>query len=242
MVELQIARGEQLVQPLEVPSSALSVIAQAAGAECSAARIIHANRPAAMVRQGGKSCILTPRVERRRGLLQLIMTTRLHWGADELLPVELRATCGGRPLRCLTLPETLELLYGHFQVDSCADSASSFASVSERDDYLIPFNFHRLQAAAQNEGQPFSERRRPLLIDLAGVEYPGPAVLGDARGLAEFLQQREITRAGAPEKLGWIIFAGSALRTGEQIEIEVDLGEGPMKLEFALPSLSAAAE
>ena len=164
--------------------------------------------------------------------------TRVCWGSPQLLPGEVRATCDGTPLRCLSLAETLEALYGDFdaRLSNGDTERSSFAAVSEREDYLIPSNYQRLLKRVEAaRGGSFAKRPRPALVDLPGVEYPGPAVLGDARALAAFLQQRELAGPGEAANVGWVMFAGEALRKGSRIQLAIDCGQGRVPVSFMLP-------
>jgi hypothetical protein len=198
----------------------------------------YADRPSAVIRQGPVQCVVTPRVERERGLLQVALAKRTCWGGSQLLPQELTAACDGTPLRCLTLAQTLDLLYGELARGPRTEAGedTSFASVSEREDYLIPSNYRKLlQRLEKVHGRSFAKRPRPALVEVPEIEYPGPAVLGDARALAGFLQQREYVQPGEPVQAGWVMFAGDALRDRRQIQLAIDLGQGPLPLEFVLP-------
>ncbi len=231
-----VLRGGSSGEPIhwDLPPASLSALAQAASPKHKIVRMICANRPAVVVRDEGVRCIVTPRVERTRGLLQLNLATTVHWGPAALLPAEVRAACGNFRLQCLTLPQTLELLYGDFQARDRDEDAQSFAHVSEQEDYLIPFNYQRLQNEL-NAAALDPRKSRPCFLDLPDLQYPGPAILGDARALTEFIQQRETVSAGQNERLGWVIFGGDALRHAEQLQITIDLGRGPLTLDFALP-------
>ena len=76
----------------------------------------------------------------------------------------------------------------------------------------------------------------PALIAVPGVVYPGPPALGDARALRGFLLQRQLYQPGDPERTGWIMFAGQEFKRGCTIEIDVDLGRGPRRTRFRLPT------
>ena len=221
---------------INIDPGGLTALAQASGPEHTLVRTVYAGSPAVMIRQHGVSCIVTARVERQRGVLQAMLVMRQHWGERAILPREITATCDETPLRCLSLPETLELLYGDFDSRVPAESAevTSFAAVSERDDYLIPFNYRHLQTQLDEQGS-FAKRPRPALIELPDMEYPGPAILGDARAMVDFLLQREFTQPGEPERLGWVVFAGESLRRGKEIVLNLDLGFDSLPMVIRLP-------
>jgi hypothetical protein len=156
--------------------------------------------------------------------------------ARVLLPVEVRARCDGRDLRCLTVSQALELLYGGAQRDKPAEvNASSFARVSSRDDYLIPTSYSRLQRQQEEAMKKVMVPPMPALASVPGSTYPGPAVLGDARALTAFLMQQQSYELGEPERTGWIIFAGDALCDGGRLELAIDLGDGETELSFMIP-------
>ena len=222
---------------MEMDSKRLPELAQSASPEHQVVRIAYSNHPSVMIRSNGVRCVMTPRVERQRGLLQLIIATRVVWGGRQILPRDVTAKCDNAPLRCLTLPETLELLYGHLdcKVRKNDEEKLSFAAVSERDDYLIPSNFRRLQENLDKANRAYANMPRPALVDLPGVDYPGPAILGDSRALGQFLQQREYMQPDDSEKVGWVIFAGEGLRKGNQVEVSIDLGDGTVPVTFTIP-------
>src|SRR5262249_14850971 len=95
---------------LEPP--ALVALSQLAAPEPALMRITEDGNPWILLRQDGVRCKIMARVERSRGLLQLIISLGVCWGPQVLLPAEIQASCDGRPLQCLTAADTLELLYG----------------------------------------------------------------------------------------------------------------------------------
>jgi hypothetical protein len=243
VVHLREASADSAAPSIPIPMDPrkLLVMAQVSGADHQIVRMTHGGRPSALIRQGPVRCVVTPRLERERGLLQLILTERVCWGERRVLPLEVTVTCDGTPLRCLTMSETLELLYGDFDASLRSGRAEqqSFAAVSEREDYLIPSNYRRLSKRVEEaRGGSYAKRPQPALIELQEVEYPGPAVLGDARALGAFLLQRQFLQPDDPEDVGWILFAGKALRNASQIEIQIDLGQGAVPLEFVLPDIN----
>ena len=113
------------------------------------------------------------------------------------------------------------------QTQRLAGTSSSFREVSEREDYLLPTNFKRLdervQAAAKRGTAP---PPLPALATLQGVSYPGSAVLGDARALGLFLARRNICHPDDPDRIQWLVFHDAALKRATQVTLHLDLGEG----------------
>lgn len=192
------------------------------------------------IRDGGVRGKLMVRVERERGLLQVVLSVANCWGNQELLPVEVRAACDEEPLRCLSAADTLEVLYGEgidTEGDAYDEASVSFAEVSEGDDYLIPTNYKRLyEQSVANVGKTAAPVARPALASLPGVAYPGPAILGDARALTGVLLQRQLYEPRDPERSGWILYAGPTLSGGSVVDISLDLGSGPKTYRFQIPA------
>jgi hypothetical protein len=68
-----------------------------------------------------------------------------------------------------------------------------------------------------------------------GTPYPGSPVLGDARALSAFLMQQQLLQPGEPEVSGWLVFSHNSVRQGGKLRLEIDLGKGTKRLEFAVP-------
>jgi hypothetical protein len=236
-IRARITGGEGSEHAVEMNSHELSELVQGSNPEHQVVRMTLANEPSAVVRSDGVRCVIKPRVEQQLGLLQVVLTTRLVEGNRRPVPREITATCDGQPLRCLSLPETLDVLYGETDArDIKADRERlSFASVSESDDYLIPSNYQRLEKRIENMKLSFADRPKPALLDLPDVDYPGSALLGDARALAQFMLQRDLLQDEGTEKVGWVLFGGAALRRGRAVQLTVDLGEGPKRIDFVFP-------
>jgi hypothetical protein len=167
------------------------------------------------------------------------------WGQAGTLPGEIHATCDESPLQCLTVAETLDALYGQQARSPMRESQNhaeySFLAVSEREDYLLPTNYKRLQHEVdqtQVAKGAIAPRIVPALAVVPGMAYPGPAVLGDARALAGFLLQRQVYQEGEPERTGWLVFSGEALRHGKTLRVMIDLGHGLRTLNFTVPNPS----
>ena len=105
--------------------------------------------------------------------------------------------------------------------------------MSEQSDYLLPTNFKRLEADFDEETKSVASRPAPRLVEVDNFEYPGSAVLGDARALGMFVMQREVLAAG-DELEGWVMFH-SPDTYAEKIRVEIDLGQGLIPIEFMLP-------
>ena len=202
-------------------------------------RISQGGNPWVVVRDAETGCKMMARWERHSGLLQVILSLRNATDSGRPLPVELRSFANGKPLNCLNVSEVLEHLYGDpGSVESSEQlDRTSFAQVSETADYLIPANFKRLNEQSDEETRFSIERPLPAFATLAGVQYPGPAVLGDARALTAFLLQRQIQEEASLEHTGWVIFDASQVKPDEALEIELDLGQGPQRFQFMIPQM-----
>jgi hypothetical protein len=220
---------------LEMEPLRLLTVSHAAAPHEGLLRVTEDGNPWLLIRHHGIRCKLMARVERQRGLLHLAVAEAVCWGEQATLPREVQASCNGVPLQCLTVAETLDALYGGRKARQAQPDAASysFASTSEREDYLLPINYKRLQQEL-DQASPQS-RATPALATLPGIAYPGPALLGDARALSGFLLQRQIYMPGQPERIGWLIFGGEALRTASAVQVVIDLGDGPIPAVFALP-------
>jgi hypothetical protein len=192
-----------------------------------------------VIRQGSARCRLQVRVEKNIGLVQLILGLTTCWGQPRLLPEEVRVYCDRQPLGCRSVPECLELLYGDAQsLSDVSDESASFRTVSEREDYLLPSNFPRLQATWNQEYEPsVSTASSPALAHVDGNAYPGSPILGDARALCGLALQQHLFVAGNPERVGWIMFSGPGVRSGRDLTLEIHLTESePITLHFRIPA------
>jgi hypothetical protein len=197
-----------------------------------AVRMVEGGNPWVVVPAGPVQCKLTARVERVSGLLQVIVGLKVIDWSPMRLPVEVRASCENEPLQCLTASEALEVLYGDPAkrvAGEPSDGVYSFIAVSQREDYQIPTNYRRL------EDQRRSAAGLPAFARATGMVYPGSPLLGDARALAGFMLQPQLYEKGQPEQIGWILFGGESLRSGQGIEIEIDLGDGRITVPFKVP-------
>ncbi len=188
-----------------------------------------------LLREDGVCLKLHARVERSRGMLQVVLSSSVALGKETLLPEDVRAWSDGKPLRCLTAAEALELLYqphkAKERLSRVADGVdnASFAVISERPDYRTPFNLSRMQEEITD--LPFV----PALASIPGTRYPGSPLVGDARALAAFLQQRELCRPGAAEQTGWILFAGEQLKQGRLLQIDIAHAGSSNRVSLELP-------
>lgn len=223
---------------VEIKPAALNALCCAVAPQETLLRVTDHGNPWVAIRRGGVRAKVLTRVERRHGLLQVAMTMGVHWGDPLTLPVEIQAQANGKPLPCLGVSEVLDRLYGTPSTPADSDPAAySFAASSERQDYLIPSNYKRLEQATEGSAttKPAGPSL-PALASLPGIVYPGPALLGDARALCGLLLQRQIYRPGDPERTGWILFGDDILRQAASVQLTVDLGTGPIHLAFELPS------
>jgi hypothetical protein len=225
---------------MAVEPAQLLALSQAAAPKEKLLRVTEDGNTWVILREGAVRCKLMTRLERSRCLLHVAVGLEVCWGPQLSLPREVCASCDGTPLQCLSVAETLEVLYGSGSEKKrdAEPNAHSFAVVSEQADYRMPTNYKRLQKAqeeAASKSQPVPTQ--PALVTVPGLSYPGPAALGDARALSAFVQQRELYQAGEPERVGWLMFSGPALRQAQTIKLDIDLGQGPNHLTFMLPKL-----
>ena len=226
------ARSDASETAVKVDPSTLMALAQSIAPETTAFRVSEGGNPTFVIRDGGIRTHVVLRVERRVGVVQLVITLA-NCGADErLLPVEVGARCDNEPLQCLSVASTLELLYGEPDADLNATS-QSFSETSEREDYLLPVNYKRL--SRRDEGRRGLMTQSPAFASLTGMRYPGTALLGDARALTGIMLQQQKLNRGEQSETGWILFAGEQLHTAEHVDVSIDLGNGPKSYRFMIP-------
>ena len=231
-IELEIRSDDTLSQHrLTIPKSELSAVQQAVGSAANLVRIMRAGRPAAVVRSGSARCVVSPRVDRTTGLVHIALQLSHCGEVNRVLPREIRVSMDGPPLNCLTVAETLELLYG--DPDSVSKSVRTFSEVSEQNDYLLPTNFKRLASEFAARNKSLASRPVPKLVSMVDFEFPGDAILGDARALGMFAMQRARLAAGE-ETEGWLMFQASD-RRAQRLTVEIDLGEELIPIDFSLP-------
>lgn len=223
-----------------VDAKTLPSIEQGVAREQQFIRVVDDGNPRIIVRDNGVHCTLLPRVERGRGLLHVVVSTRQCWGEERQLPREVRAWCDGKPLRVLTAAQVLEHLYatdGATPDEPVHADEASFASVSAGHSYSIPTNYQKLQQDYDQLIRRTSFRPQPALASLPGVVYPGSPVLGDARALSAFLLRPQIYESNAKERTGWIMFAGDSMNDGGMVEIELHLTDDPIRCRFEVPAI-----
>jgi len=220
-----------------VEPARLRILSQSVADDVPAMRVNEDGNPWIMIREGDVRCLITARLEREHRMLQLIVSLTNCGFDNVMLPANVEARCDQRHLRCLSCSEVLDRLYdpqARRKTDLASVGAENFAEASEREDYLVPTNCRRLIDETGGTRDSFPATT-PAFAAVPGVPYPGPAVLGDARALSSFLLQRQIYSPGQPENSGWIIFAGESLETSEQVEVSIDLGNGPTRCLFLFP-------
>ncbi|MEM9366492.1 MAG: hypothetical protein AAGD07_10895 [Planctomycetota bacterium] len=236
VAQVDYLERNQRVAAFELSVSELNRLTHSIAPEQSLLRVSDESNPWVLVRDGAVRCKVTARVERTRGLLHLVVSLCNCEASDQpiLSPREITARCDGTQLHCTNVAETLDLMYrpDANEIEFGAERLS-FAATSETTDYLIPTNYRRLEAGLQQ--RKLLAMPQPGMAALPGEIYPGPSLLGDARALSGFLLQRELLRPDQGEKTGWVVFAGEVLRAGSQIQVEIDLGSGPRKIDFVLP-------
>ena len=231
-VDLILAGTDQEIATV-VDRKTLLGLSQAIAEGQSSLRISEDGTPWLIVRDGGVRAKLMVRADDATNLIQVVVAVSNGWHEPIALPVEVRASSGGRALECLTVADTLERLYGD-AADALEARPGEHSIVSEREDYLLPTNYDRLLKRMENAVQTEGLTMQPAFASLPGVAYPGPAILADARALAGFLMQRQLICPGDPERTGWIVFSGGELACLEEITISLDLGSGPKEHAFAI--------
>jgi hypothetical protein len=222
---------------IQLDGRKLSELVHQVAPDCGIMRMVEDGNPCLVLRSGDRRCRITTRVERKIGLLQVVVSIATCAETTQPLPIEMRAWCDGSPLRCLTTADSLNLLYGNKPVDAQRpdEEMVSFASVSEHEEYLLPTNYKQLSEGLDTKQREALLSRGPALVALPGTVYPGPPILGDARALAGFLLQRKFYKPADPEVTGWVMFSGDQLRNGATVEVAIDLGAGLEKLKFHVP-------
>lgn len=230
-IDLAAAGAKDAETALRLDHPTLLALSHAAAPSNSVFRVSEGGNPMLVVRDAGVRTHLVLRVERQVGLVQLVIKTANCGQQDMLLPVDVRVDAGGAPLQCLTVADTLDLLYGTPDGEFWNGNAS-FAETSEREDYLLPVNFKRLN---QQHTTKSLVTQSPALASMSGMRYPGPAVLGDARALTGIMMQRELLKGGESSRTGWLFFASNAVRTADHVEVSIDVGNGTNTYRFMIP-------
>ncbi len=78
-----------------------------------AMRITKDSNPWIIYREQGIRCKLMARAETNLGLLHVVLSIANSGDTPKLLPVEIQASCGAEKLKCLSVSETLETLWGN---------------------------------------------------------------------------------------------------------------------------------
>jgi hypothetical protein len=218
----------------------LRALRQAATPSSRVLRLDQNGQTVAIIREDGIRCKLDVRVERNSGLVQLILELNSYWGNPALSPKDVSVDCQNVPLRCLSVAESLELLYGDQKsiLKKPELKAAHFESVAAREDFLVPGNFRRLQAAFERQYEPgMALQLQPGLISVAGRPYPGSPVLGDARALTSYSLQSGTVYPGGEPRYGWVMFAGADVKKSSRLDVHVDLtGNKPITLSYAIPA------
>lgn len=228
-----VPAGSKDEMAVHVDRPTLLKLSQAIAAEQPTLRISEEGDPWLFIRDNGINAKVMLRVERRTSLLHVILSLANCSANPILLPVEVKAQCGEQPLSCLKVAATLDTLYGTGETEET--QSSSFAVVSESEDYLLPTNYKQIAAQSERMVAANGFTLQPAFAALPGIAYPGPAPLADARSLAGFMMQQEELAPGDPERTGWIVFTGKSLREAKEVTLQLDLGAGPKPYRFMLP-------
>jgi hypothetical protein len=235
-VDLQTSDGQEVAVIGQTTDAKL--LAYSLAPETPVLRVVDNGNPALVIRDQGINSKLISRVERSRGVLQVVLACQNVTGQELLAPREVIAWCDGQPLQCLTAAETLDRLYRLEPAEpETGETSKSFRATSSRDDYLIPTNYNSLcESLASKNVDLRSETLQPAFAVIADSAYPGVAVLGDARALMGILWQPQVLPPRDREKTGWIVFAGDELKQGRTLEVHIDFGGGMRVFRSALPA------
>ncbi len=231
--------GSQDEVAVEVDLPALYALCHSVADDQPVMKAAEDGNPWLIVRSRGIRAKLMVRLERNHDLLQVVLSLTNCWDPTSALPIEVQAAADGAPMRCLTVAETLDVLYSDRLPPGTAAAAHSFASVSERDDYRVPVNYAQLEQQVSGGRRTSSLSAGPALATVAGTPYPGSCVLGDARALSGFLLQRAPLSQNEGERVGWVMFHAPAARRCSSIDVSLDLGQGPRTYRFLLPQGTA---
>jgi hypothetical protein len=225
---------------LKAQSNELHALASATAGQSPLLRATNQGNPCIILREPGITAKVVTRVERSRGILHLILSHRKLDGGEATLPREIQANCGGNALQCLTVSETLRLLYRSDQpLEKLppVDPKCQFSTVAGRSDYLIPTAFQQLSDQFESDEVEAENRSLvPAFAAVSGNAYPGSPILGDARALTGFMLQPQVASPNDGEKTGWVVFAGESLKGGGVVTIHLDLGHGMKEFSFLIPS------
>lgn len=227
--EVVLEQGNTPLTTVSLTAEQLAVLSNRVGESSAALRIDDEEGTWLLIRDQGIRCRVLLKVDRKRGLIQMVMSLGIYYGSQQLLPKEVKLEADGTRMRCLTASETLARLY---EEDSRpdADNASSFALVSESDNYLAPTNYRELEEL--HRGSKEYESQQPALLQLRDKPYPGSALLGDARALSTLMLRQELYSPGESERVGWIMFGSNAAREATSFNLTLDLGSGPKRFTF----------
>jgi hypothetical protein len=224
--------------PVTISSDNFVALAHACIPDQTQVRAVIDGNPWVVTRNDAVRCKTMLRKERHSKLVHLVMSLKVCWGQPQKLPASIAMSCEGKPLNCLTVSEVLDQLYGERKKrPRTAKSITSYAEVSEDDEFLTPVNYRKLEAKLANDQRLASIRPYPAFASVGGHTYPGPAVLGDARALSGFMLQPRVFSPKDEEQVGWIVFDGSSVPDGEAYELLVDLGSGPLSVQFKVPNV-----
>lgn len=225
-VDLSIA-GDPDGHAIRLAKHEIAALLQSTNEDVELIRFAEGQSNWIQLRDGSVSCKLTARTDRDHNLIHLVAAIQNCWGMPKTLPVEIELFSAGKPLQCLTVCESLELLYGDVEHLDKSGSYQPFSVVSEAEGYLLPENYRRLERNSK------ANCRTPTLVNVSGRTYPGPPILADARALTGLLMRRQIYHPNEVERVGWLLFH-SQNPIQDEIELVIDLGNGPRKVSFSI--------
>jgi hypothetical protein len=237
VVEFAVAYPGTPPAPARVRTCDLVALAHTCVPERQAVRIVDEGNPWVLLKDGAVRCKLMLRKERNSNLIHVVTSLKVCWGQPRKLPRALGMNCDGNPLRCLSVSEVLDQLYGEKKRDDTQPALAAFTEIAESDEFVTPVNYRLLETKLAKDQRLASSRPYPAFAVVGGYAYPGPPVLGDARALSGFMLQPRVYSSEEPEHVGWVVFDATSQAGRGDFEVVVDVGSGPQHVHFRIPNL-----
>ena len=234
-VEIAVADPGENAQTFTVQPDVLDAICQGVAADQNPIALYENGNLWTVIRENGIRCKLLPQYDRESGLIHLVVSLRLLWGQERLLPIDIRVKSNNIDLRCLSAAEVLEQLYGTPIEEDKDEATPSFAEISQQVSYRMPTNYKRLAVPFQEASRRGVTQPIPALFSAPGFRYPGSPLLGDARVLSAFLLQPNLYSPMAAERTGWVLFDARNIEENKSFTVQLDLGSGLKSYRFSIP-------
>lgn len=233
LIQIDFQSPSGTIEAIEIPYPELNRLSQFVEPELAVTQYTEDSNPWFLIRDGDVRCRGTVRVERTQGIAQVVLAlSNVSSSQTYLLPTEITAVCDEQPLQFLTVDQCLDQLYANNPMKAPLDQ-TSFAVVSDREDYLLPTNYRALENELGEHKSLMYDQPAFALVN--SEAYPGTALLGDARALSQFLLRRERLEPNAGEITGWLIMSSATLKTGKTVKLRIDLGRGPREILLRVP-------